>query len=136
MGRTAHTASSCERACQPVPKIPTLRASARARCRVATPLAAPVRIAIAVGLLLPIGFFMGMAFPLGMRAATDRAASLGPWLWGINGATSVCASVLAVATSLHWGIAATFWAGVACYAVAALALGSLATSSDQAGRAT
>jgi hypothetical protein len=81
----------------------------------------PARIAIAVGLLLQIGFLMGMAFPLGMRAASDRASALTPWLWGINGATSVCASVAAVAISLHWGIAASFWTGVACYVVAGAA---------------
>lgn len=80
------------------------------------------RIAMAVGLLFPIGFLMGMAFPLGMRAATLRAPALAPWLWGVNGATSVCASVAAVAIALNWGITASFWTGVACYAVAAVAL--------------
>ena len=81
-----------------------------------------VRIAVAIGLLFPIGFLMGTAFPLGMRAATGRAPALTPWLWGINGATSVCASVVAVAISLHWGIAASFWTGVACYAMATVSL--------------
>jgi hypothetical protein len=85
------------------------------------------RIAMAIGLLFPIGFLMGMAFPLGMRVATTRAPTLAPWLWGINGATSVCASVLAVAIALHWGIAASFWAGVACYVAAAAALVSPAS---------
>jgi Spermine/spermidine synthase domain len=92
----------------------------------------PTRIAIAVGLLLPIGFLMGMAFPLGMRAATDRVSALTPWLWGINGATSVCASVIAVGISLHWGIAASFWTGVACYVVATAALARLSTARERA----
>ena len=87
----------------------------------------PARIAIAIGLLFPIGLFMGMAFPLGMRAATLGAPALAPWLWGVNGATSVCASVVAVAISLHWGNAASFWTGVACYVVAAASLVSLGT---------
>jgi hypothetical protein len=82
----------------------------------------PARIAVAIGLLLPIGFLMGMAFPLGMRLAARRAAALSPWLWGINGATSVCASVVAVVIALHWGIAASFWTGVGCYVAAAAAL--------------
>jgi hypothetical protein len=85
----------------------------------------PVRIAVAVGLLFPIGFLMGMAFPLGMRAAAHRAPGLAPWLWGINGATSVCASVIAVAIALHWGISASFWMGVACYVAATVALASV-----------
>jgi hypothetical protein len=65
---------------------------------------------------------MGTAFPLGMRLAASRSTALGAWLWGINGAASVCASVLAVAIALHRGIAAGFWTGVACYAAAAVAL--------------
>jgi hypothetical protein len=82
----------------------------------------PTRIAVAIALLFPIGFLMGMAFPLGMRAATGRAPALTPWLWGINGATSVCASVVALAIALHWGIAASFWAGVVCYVMATVSL--------------
>jgi SAM-dependent methyltransferase len=78
----------------------------------------PVRIGAAVAMLAPLGFFMGMAFPLGMEVATSRSATLTPWLWGINGATSVCASVLALAVALTWGISAAFWGGFACYAVA------------------
>lgn len=82
----------------------------------------PTRIAVAIALLFPIGFLMGTAFPLGMRLAAGRSPGLAPWLWGINGATSVCASVVAVAIALHWGIAASFWSGVACYVVAAASL--------------
>jgi hypothetical protein len=89
----------------------------------------PARITVAVGLLFPIGFVMGMAFPLGMRTAASRAGALTPWLWGINGATSVCASVVAVAIALHWGITASFWSGVACYVAAA---GALAASAPRA----
>ena len=81
----------------------------------------PTRIGVAVAMLLPIGFAMGMAFPLGMRLALERAPALAPWLWGINGATSVCASVLAVVIALGSGISTAFWAGVTCYAIAFVA---------------
>src|SRR5207244_98341 len=56
----------------------------------------PQRIAAAVAMLAPAGFFMGMAFPLGMEVASRRSEGLTPWLWGINGAMSVCASVVAL----------------------------------------
>jgi hypothetical protein len=82
----------------------------------------PVRILAAVGILAPPGVWMGMAFPLGMRLAGRRAPTLIPWLWGINGAMSVLATVLAVVIALGWSISAAFWSGVACYAVAALCL--------------
>ena len=82
----------------------------------------PVRIAIAVAILLPIGFFMGMAFPIGMGRALREAPSIAPWLWGVNGAASVCASVLVVVIAIGAGISAAFWVGTACYVVALIAL--------------
>jgi hypothetical protein len=54
-----------------------------------------------------------------MKAAERGSARLTPWLWGINGATSVCASVLAVIVSLTGGIGAAFWTGFAAYGIAA-----------------
>ena len=82
-----------------------------------------MRIAVSVAILLPIGFFMGMAFPIGMQRALAEAPAIAPWLWGVNGAASVCASVLVVVISLGAGIAAAFWVGAVCYVVA---LGALA----------
>ncbi|MHC4077143.1 MAG: spermidine synthase family protein [Planctomycetota bacterium] len=81
----------------------------------------PVRILVAVVLVFLVGLPMGTAFPLGMRMARVRAADLTPWLWGINGATSVCASVLATAISLTFGIAAAHWTGWVGYGLALLA---------------
>jgi hypothetical protein len=78
----------------------------------------PARITIAVALLFPPGLFMGMAFPLGMRLAAGRAVALTPWLWGVNGATSVLAAVLSVAIALSWSISTSFWTGVASYLIA------------------
>jgi predicted membrane-bound spermidine synthase len=78
----------------------------------------PLRILIAISMLLPVGFCLGMAFPLGMRAALQRSPSIAPWLWGVNGATSVCASVLAVVIAIGAGISAAFWVGAFCYVLA------------------
>jgi hypothetical protein len=78
----------------------------------------PVRILVSLVVLFPIGFFMGMAFPMGMGLAAGRSPALTPWLWGINGAMSVLASVLAVVIALAWGISASFWTGFAFYLAA------------------
>lgn len=83
----------------------------------------PERMLVAVLLLVPIGLFMGMAFPLGMKAAARGHDAATPWLWGINGATSVCASVVAVAVSMSAGISVSYWTGVAFYGIASGALG-------------
>jgi hypothetical protein len=84
----------------------------------------PTRILVSVGLLAPLGFLMGMPFPIGLRAATRdaNARTTTPWLWGVNGATSVVASVLTVVIAMSAGISAAFWTGIGCYGVAAGAL--------------
>ncbi len=81
----------------------------------------PTRIALAAAMLFPLGLLMGSAFPLGMRLASGRDRALTPWLWGMNGAASVCASVLAVAVALSAGISAAYWLGFLCYAAAFVA---------------
>jgi hypothetical protein len=76
----------------------------------------PARIAVAVIMLFPLGLLMGTAFPIGMKLASARSSAVTPWLWGLNGATSVCAAVLAVVVALSAGISAAFWLGSVCYA--------------------
>lgn len=85
-------------------------------------LATPSRIAVACGLLLPLGLTMGTGFPLGMRAAGQHSAGLTPWLFGVNGAASICGSVVAVIISVCCGITAALLVGVACYLSALLSL--------------
>ncbi|MCX5737411.1 MAG: hypothetical protein NTZ61_02750, partial [Proteobacteria bacterium] len=82
----------------------------------------PIRIAVAVAMLAPLGVFLGMAFPLGMGAASLRHGSQTAWFWGLNGAMSVCASVVALAIAISGGISAAFWTGAAGYVVASIAL--------------
>jgi hypothetical protein len=81
-----------------------------------------IRVAFALALLAPAGVFMGMAFPLAMTVASRTRARLTAWYWGINGAASVCGSVVAVVIATNAGVNATWWIGVLCYALATLAL--------------
>lgn len=78
----------------------------------------PIRILVSAMVLFPAGLLMGMAFPLGMSLASKQASALTAWLWGINGATSVCASVLSVVLAMNWGISTAFWLGFFCYVLA------------------
>jgi hypothetical protein len=74
-----------------------------------------VRIGISLAVIMPLGFFLGFAFPTGLRLVevVDRQPT--PWFWGINGATSVLASVLAVMFSMALGINVTMLLSAACY---------------------
>lgn len=74
-----------------------------------------LRILISIGILFPLGFFMGMPFPIGMRLASNRSKSLMPWLWGINGAASVWASVFSLTVAITLGISFSYWIGFLCY---------------------
>lgn len=87
--------------------------------------ATPVRVGLAILLLFPMGFLMGNAFPLGMKAAGTNWGSLTPILFGVNGAMSVFASVLAVVIALLLSISTSFWVGALCYLVAYLAFGRI-----------
>lgn len=70
---------------------------------------------ICMAVVSPAGIFMGFAFPTGIKLITRIDASPTPWYWGINGAASVLASVVAVATSIAQGISFTMSIGGICY---------------------
>jgi spermidine synthase len=74
-----------------------------------------IRIGISIAVIMPLGFLLGFAFPTGLRLVevVDRQPT--PWFWGINGATSVLASVLAVMFSMAFGINVTMLLSAACY---------------------
>ena len=94
-----------------------------------------VRVFISLLLVAPPALGLGLGFPLGLRLAErmearvlgedsvreHHGAALGPWLWGINGACGVCASGLALGTSMVFGIDVTLLIGAGCYAILPLA---------------
>jgi hypothetical protein len=65
--------------------------------------------------IAPAGLLLGFAFPTGMRliGVVDRTPT--PWFWGINGAAGVLAAILAVVTSITFGINVTLTVGALCY---------------------
>jgi hypothetical protein len=77
-----------------------------------------LRIGTTVGLLAPLGFLMGMPFPLGWKWAARDASAATPWLWGINGALSVVGSVLAALVSIQFGFRVTMLLGLLAYGLA------------------
>jgi hypothetical protein len=73
------------------------------------------RIAISLALIMPLGLLLGFAFPTGMRLVKDIDEAPAPWFWGINGATGVLASSLAVMISMNFGINVTTIVAGLCY---------------------
>ncbi|MCK4324233.1 MAG: hypothetical protein KAW89_06855, partial [Armatimonadetes bacterium] len=86
-----------------------------------------LRSALAMALLLPTGFVLGIPFPIGLRLVGAASRDLVPWMWGINGLTSVIGSVGAMVGAKLIGFGLVMVLGAACYGVvtAMLAAGLL-----------
>ena len=101
---------------------------------------------IAVAALAPPGLLMGTPFPKGLallerRACpacpepsrgehSRRAPALVAWAWGVNGAVSVVASILAALLALSFGFSLVLALGAACY-VGALAVSAIISAPRQ-----
>ncbi len=79
-----------------------------------------VRMALFVFLIGLVAFFMGMAFPSGIRLVSRQQKSSIPWVWALNGGASVLGSVIAMALAMTFGYTLTLLLGSACYFVAFL----------------
>ena len=79
------------------------------------------KIAVTLGLIAPLAFFMGMPFPLGLARVSKAMPELVPWAWGVNGCFSVLSAVLATLLAIHFGFSVV----VVLAAVLYLAAGAL-----------
>lgn len=78
------------------------------------------RSLLAMGLLLPLGFFMGIPFPLGIRLMKREGQEAAvPWMWAVNGVVSVAGSVGAVAIAIVAGFSWAMTLGTVLYVAAA-----------------
>lgn len=75
------------------------------------------KIIIALIVIAPSSFFMGMPFPIGIKSASEQAPSLIPWAWGINGFASVIATVLATVLAVEIGFTSVFFAAAVFYSL-------------------
>jgi hypothetical protein len=74
-----------------------------------------IRMLISMLILSPLGLLMGMPFPNGIRKIGMAVPEIIPWVWGINGATSVIASILAMLVALSSGFRWVFILGALFY---------------------
>lgn len=79
-----------------------------------------LRILITVVLVFPLGWFMGQPFPLGLRIIHRENLGVIPWAWGVNGASSVLGSALAITSAIAIGYRASLFVGVGIYLLAVL----------------
>ncbi len=62
-----------------------------------------IRFISCILILAPIGFLMGVPFPMGIRLTSEISSELIPWAWSINGFASVISSILATIFAISWG---------------------------------
>ena len=60
---------------------------------------------------------LGLCFPIGLRIVRRISGDATPWLWGVNGAAGVLASVSAVAVSMWSGISTSLYIAAGAYAL-------------------
>jgi hypothetical protein len=99
---------------------PVIRASAR--------LELPGRTLVVLAFTAPVALLLGGCFPIGMRLVGRLSDSATAWMWGVNGACGVIASVIAVAVSMWIGIDTNLLAAAVLYALLTVPLLALAGS--------
>jgi len=77
-----------------------------------------LRLLVSVLSLAPLGFLMGVPFPKGVEIIGRLAPDLVPWAWGINGCTSVLASILSAMLAISFGFSRVLVGGSVAYAAA------------------
>jgi hypothetical protein len=91
----------------------------------------PVRVLIVVIVIAPLGFVMGMPFPLAIERLSAIDARLVPWAWVINGSASVIGSIITVILAMARGFTSVFWVAALLYVIAALASARLFAASSE-----
>lgn len=74
------------------------------------------RFVISGLMIAPLGFVLGMPFPLGIRILGHRNPDLIPWAWGLNAYMTVVGSILSVILALLLGFQANFLFALLLYA--------------------
>jgi len=82
----------------------------------------PLRIAVSIGLIVPLGLVLGSFFPLGIRLAERVNPRLVPWAWAVNGCATVVGTLVAVMAGMTWSFTAVALAALALYVGGVLGL--------------
>jgi hypothetical protein len=75
----------------------------------------PSRALIVLACTAPVALLLGFCFPIGMNLVSRSSTNATAWMWGINGACGVLASIAAVAISMWLGIHANLVLAAALY---------------------
>jgi hypothetical protein len=76
------------------------------------------RVLVSGVIIFPLGFFLGMPFPIGVLAISNRPRGAIAWAWGMNGLFTVAGGLLSVVISIYLGFNAAIAFALVLYALA------------------
>jgi len=85
----------------------------------------PVRVLLVSSLLFPLGFCLGVFFPLGLQLVSSRYPNTIPWAWGINCGFSVLGSILSIILAQFIGFNAIIMLALVTYLIAFLSFSKM-----------
>jgi len=77
-----------------------------------------IRILVSTALIVPLGFFLGMPFPLGILGLSDKNDRAIPWAWAINGFFTVVGGLLAILMSIAMNFSFVLYCAFIVYGIA------------------
>jgi len=81
-----------------------------------------IRLGLSALLLLGLGFLLGFMFPLAVRLLKEGGEqNVIPWMWGINGISSVAGSSAALLIAIRYGFREALLVGACAYLIASAA---------------
>ena len=76
------------------------------------------RYLFSILLIAPLGFCMGMPFPMALASISQTTPALIPWAWGINGCASVISAILATLIATQFGFTVLIFLALGLYCLA------------------
>jgi hypothetical protein len=76
------------------------------------------RVLVSAAMMFPVGFFLGMPFPLGILAIANKPRAVVAWAWGMNGLFTVVGGFLSMLISMAFGFNVAITFALALYALA------------------
>ena len=80
------------------------------------------KIIISILIIACPAFFMGLPFPLGLRAQAIVEEKNVPWAWGINGCMSVISAALATLLTVETGFSTVIMLAAICYGMSLVSM--------------
>jgi hypothetical protein len=89
-----------------------------------------VRLAVAIAMMFPMAFFMGMALPIGILSIASKPKGAIAWAWGMNGLFTTIGGIGSGIAALFLGFRVTLAVGLGIYVLAMIAFRRLSALSQ------